>query len=69
MTLVDGTGLWCEIAGTECAGRSAIFLDRDGVIVEEVDYLAQPRDLQMIAGAAAGGCALQSIGNIGHPGF
>jgi len=52
MTLVDGTGLWCEIAGTECAGRSAVFLDRDGVIVEEVDYLAQPRDLQMIAGAA-----------------
>ena len=25
MTLVDGTGLWCEIAGTECAGRSADF--------------------------------------------
>ena len=48
---------------------SAIFLDRDGVIVEEVDYLAQPRDLRMIAGSAAGGCALQSIGNIGHPGF
>jgi D-glycero-D-manno-heptose 1,7-bisphosphate phosphatase len=52
MTLVDGTGLWCEIAGTDYAGRPAIFLDRDGVIVEDVDYLAHAQDLRMIAGSA-----------------
>ena len=52
MILADETGLWCEIAGTDCAGRPAIFLDRDGVIVEDVDYLARPRDLRIIAGAA-----------------
>src|SRR5579863_10479044 len=52
MILADETGLWCEIAGTDCAGRPAIFLDRDGVIVEDVDYLAHPRDLRMIAGSA-----------------
>ena len=52
MILADETGLWCEIAGTDCAGRPAIFLDRDGVIVEDVDYLAHPGDLRMIAGSA-----------------
>lgn len=52
MTLVDGVGLWCEIAGADCAGRSAIFLDRDGVIVEDVDYLGRAGDLRLIPGAA-----------------
>lgn len=52
MTLVDGVGLWCEITGEDCSGRSAIFLDRDGVIVEDVDYLGRARDLRMIPGAA-----------------
>jgi hypothetical protein len=33
MTLVEGVGLWCEITGENYTGRSAIFLDRDGVIV------------------------------------
>ena len=52
MTLVDGVGLWCEIGGGGYAGQSAIFLDRDGVIVEDVDYLSRARDLRMIPGAA-----------------
>jgi D-glycero-D-manno-heptose 1,7-bisphosphate phosphatase len=52
MTLVDGVGLWCEITGEGFTGRSAIFLDRDGVIVEDVNYLGRAHDLRMISGAA-----------------
>ena len=35
------------------AGRPALFLDRDGVIVEEVAYLGAAKDLRLEAGAAA----------------
>ena len=52
MTLIDGVGLWCEIAGGDHAGRAAIFLDRDGVIVEDTGYLGRSQDLRLIAGAA-----------------
>ena len=52
MTLVDGLGLWCEIAGGDCAGRPAIFVDRDGVIVEDANYLGRPEDMQILPGAA-----------------
>ena len=52
MTLLDGRGLWCEIIGCDYAGRPAIFLDRDGVIVEEVNYLGRAEDMLMLPGAA-----------------
>lgn len=52
MGLVDGLGLWCEIAGESRAGRAAIFLDRDGVIVDEVNYLGRAQDLRLLPGAA-----------------
>ncbi len=32
--------------------RPALFLDRDGVIIEEVDYLSQPSQVSLIPGAA-----------------
>jgi len=35
------------------AERSAVFLDRDGVIVEEVHYLRSPAQLRLLPGAAA----------------
>jgi D-glycero-D-manno-heptose 1,7-bisphosphate phosphatase len=45
-------GLWSEIAAGDFAGRPALFLDRDGVIVEDTHYLGRPEDLRMLAGAA-----------------
>ena len=33
-------------------GRPAVFLDRDGTIVREVDYLRSARDLRLMPGAA-----------------
>ena len=51
MTLVDA-GLRCEIGLGAFAGLPALFLDRDGVVVVDTDYLGQVEDLQMIAGSA-----------------
>ena len=48
-------------AGAE-AGRAAVFLDRDGTIIEEVEYLADPKDVQLIPGAVEGLTLLQEAG-------
>jgi D-glycero-D-manno-heptose 1,7-bisphosphate phosphatase len=45
-------GLWCEIAAGNFANRPALFLDRDGVVVEDTSYLGRPEDLRMLNGAA-----------------
>jgi D-glycero-D-manno-heptose 1,7-bisphosphate phosphatase len=51
--LVDGVGLWFENRGGAIeAGRPALLLDRDGVIVEETGYLGRAEDVRMIRGAA-----------------
>ncbi|MCU0839710.1 MAG: HAD-IIIA family hydrolase [Rhodospirillales bacterium] len=57
---VGADGLWIAIAPSAGAGeagagerRPALFLDRDGVIVDEVGYLARREDVRLIAGAAA----------------
>lgn len=34
-------------------GRPGVFLDRDGTLIEEVDFLRSPDELRMIPGAAA----------------
>jgi D-glycero-D-manno-heptose 1,7-bisphosphate phosphatase len=52
---VGPEGLWIAVSAA-CEGgppRPALFLDRDGVIVEEVGYLADPRHVRLIDGAAA----------------
>src|SRR5208282_1166389 len=63
MTLVDGIGLWCDIASGNYAGRAAMFLDRDGVIVEDANYLGSAQDVRMLPGAgkAIGRCNLSGI--------
>jgi D-glycero-D-manno-heptose 1,7-bisphosphate phosphatase len=50
--LVDGTGLWCDPHG-RFDGSPALFVDRDGVIVEETHYLGRADDVRLIPGAAS----------------
>jgi D-glycero-D-manno-heptose 1,7-bisphosphate phosphatase len=59
--LVDGVGCWCDI-GRTFDRRAALFLDRDGVIVEETHYLARSEDVRLIAGAAAAIAACNRAG-------
>lgn len=52
--LIDGVGLWCErLTSAHASGRPVLFLDRDGVIVEEVGYLARREDVRIVDAAAA----------------
>lgn len=51
---LDGEGIWCETlrSPTDNGVCPALFLDRDGVVVEDVHYLFRPEDVQLIPGAA-----------------
>lgn len=53
--LVDGVGLWREVlrAPPEGPPRPALFLDRDGVIVDDTGYLHEPPKVALIPGAGA----------------
>ena len=46
----------------EGTGRAAAFVDRDGTIIREREYLAEPGGVELLAGAADGLRALQSVG-------
>lgn len=51
---IDADYLWRQVLNrAQGPGRrAAVFLDRDGVVVDEVDYLHRPEDVSLIAGAA-----------------
>jgi D-glycero-D-manno-heptose 1,7-bisphosphate phosphatase len=53
--LIDGRGLWQQQLREAQAEtlRPALFLDRDGALVEEVGYLSRPEDVSLVAGASA----------------
>jgi len=42
--------------------RGGVFLDRDGTINEEVEYLSNPQNLRLIPGAAQAICLLNEVG-------
>ena len=50
---LDAEGVWCEVSPRCNRGGPALFLDRDGVVVEEVDYLHRVEDIAICASAAA----------------
>ena len=45
-------GCWSAVGVERFEGRAALFLDRDGVVVEEVGYLSRPEDVALETGAA-----------------
>ena len=52
MSLQDGFGCWAWVGLEDPSSRGALFLDRDGVIVEEVNYLCRVEDVRLLPGAA-----------------
>jgi len=50
---LDADGVWCEVFPNCRRGAPALFLDRDGVVVEEVDYLHRVEDIVICTAAAA----------------
>jgi len=49
---LNDEGVWCEILAQHPAGRPALFLDRDGAVIEETEYLSRVEDIKFIPGAA-----------------
>ena len=54
---LESDGIWCRIRDCRSPGvglrRPALFLDRDGVVVEEMHFLHRPQDVRLIPGAAS----------------
>lgn len=53
---IGADGIWAQVldraAAPGPATRAALFLDRDGVLVEEVGFLHRPADVRLVPGAA-----------------
>ena len=50
---ITDQNVWSQVIADKHStfGRPALFVDRDGVIVEEVNYLHRPEDVSLIPGA------------------
>ena len=54
MTLIENGDLWCEILSPGFPEESpALFLDRDGTLIELADYLSDPDGVTLIETAVA----------------
>jgi len=64
--MIDDEGVWIQSLRRPdgSATRPALFLDRDGVIVEEVDHLHRPVDVRVVEDAAA---VIAAANGRGHP--
>jgi D-glycero-D-manno-heptose 1,7-bisphosphate phosphatase len=49
---LNSQGVWCQILRRTAPGRAALFLNRDGAVVEEAGYLCRAADIDLIPGAA-----------------
>jgi D-glycero-D-manno-heptose 1,7-bisphosphate phosphatase len=49
---LNSEGVWCQILRRPAPDRPALFLDRDGGVVEEIGYLRRVEDIVIIPGAA-----------------
>jgi D-glycero-D-manno-heptose 1,7-bisphosphate phosphatase len=49
---LNSKGLWCQILRRPALGRPALFLDRDGAVIEDPGYLRRVEDIVVIPGAA-----------------
>jgi D-glycero-D-manno-heptose 1,7-bisphosphate phosphatase len=49
---LNSEGVWSEIFRRPAPGRPALFLDRDGAVIEETGYLCRIDDIVVIPGAA-----------------
>lgn len=54
---------WLRIASTPRRGSPALFLDRDGTVIENVPYLADPAGVRLIAGAREAIAAFRAAGH------
>ncbi len=61
---VDDHGLWRELRSPPAAGapRPALFLDRDGTVIDEVPFLSAPEDVRPIADALTAIVRANSLG-------
>jgi D-glycero-D-manno-heptose 1,7-bisphosphate phosphatase len=55
---------WYAGCPTGFAGRPALFIDRDGVLVEEINYLCRPEDVSLMPGA---GPSIAKLNRAGFP--
>lgn len=54
MTVIENGNLWCEIRTPEFpSNRPALFLDRDGTLIQLVDYLSDPAEVVLIESAVS----------------
>jgi D-glycero-D-manno-heptose 1,7-bisphosphate phosphatase len=47
--MIEPDGIWCDVRTVDRAENlPALFLDRDGTLIELVDYLSEPDDVRLI---------------------